>query len=137
MPATTEDSIAIAALCQALVAKLAWLYKRNLQTVVLPTHFIEENKWRVTRYGLDAQIIDFQQSRLLSMRQSLHELFDFVDDVLDDLGTRREIYYLRSLVDSPHGTGADRQLAIYRETGSIQAVIQYLLQQSRLGIRAL
>jgi carboxylate-amine ligase len=135
MPATPEDSIAIAALCQALVAKLVWLYKRNLQTVVLPTYLIEENKWRVTRYGLDAQIVDFQQKRLLSMRQSLHELFDFVDDVLDDLGTRREIFYLRTLVDSPQGTGADRQLAIYQETGSIQAVIEYLLQQSKASIQ--
>jgi carboxylate-amine ligase len=135
MPATPEDSIAIAALCQALVAKLVWLYKRNLQTVVLPTYLIEENKWRVTRYGLDAQIVDFQQNRLLSMRQSLRELFDFVNDVLDDLDIRREIYYLRTLVDSPHGTGADRQLAIYRKTGSIQAVIEYLLQESRSSIQ--
>ena len=132
MPPTTEDSIAIAALCQALVAKLIWLYKHNLQTCVLPTHLIEENKWRVARYGLDAPIVDFIQNRQLSMRQALHELFDFVDDMLDDFDTRREINYLRTLVDSPHGTGADRQIAIYQETGSIQAVIEYLMQQSRI-----
>src|SRR5260370_24747959 len=54
MPATLEDTIAIAALCQALVAKLTWLHKRGMATHVLPGYFIDENKWRVIRHGLDA-----------------------------------------------------------------------------------
>lgn len=135
MPATSEDAIALAALCQALVAKLVWLSQHHLQTVVLPTHLIEENKWKAIRYGLDAEVVDFTQNRRLSMREALHELFDFVDDVLDDLNTRQEMHFLRTLVDSPHGTGADRQLAIYQETGNMQAVVEYLLQQSRTGIQ--
>jgi carboxylate-amine ligase len=134
MPATSEDSIAIAALCQALVAKLYWLYKRNVQIVVVPDYFIEENKWRVARYGMDAVVVDFTQKRLLSIRQALHELFDFVDDVLDDLDIRCEINYLRTLVDDPLGTGAERQLAAYKRTGNIQSVIEYLVQESRVGL---
>jgi glutamate---cysteine ligase / carboxylate-amine ligase len=134
MPATSEDSIAIAALCQALVAKLSRLYQRNLQTCVLPTHIIEENKWKAARYGLDAEIVDFARNCRLSMRESLHELFDFVDDVLDDLDIRRELLYLRMLVDSPLGTGADRQLAIYHNAGNIQAVVEHLMQQSSIGV---
>src|SRR6266487_3847147 len=59
MPATLEDSIAIAALCQALVAKLTWLYKRGVRTSSLSSHFIEENKWHVMRHGLEAEVIDF------------------------------------------------------------------------------
>lgn len=64
------------------------------------------------RYGLDAEVVDFAQRRRLSMRESIHELLDLVDDVLDDLGTRHEINYLRLLLDDPRGTGADRQIAI-------------------------
>ncbi len=134
MPATMEDSIALAALCQALVAKLTWLYKRNMQTSVFPSHFIEENKWRAARYGLDAQIIDFGQKRNLSMRDSIHELLDFVDDGLDDLNTRHEINYLRALLEDPRGTGADRQLAVYRETHDAHAVTSYLLQTAMEGV---
>jgi carboxylate-amine ligase len=134
MPATSKDSIAIAALCQALVAKLYWLYKHNMQTIIVPNYLVEENKWRAVRYGMDAMIVDFTQKRLLSMRQSIHELFDFVDDVLDDLDTRCEINYLRSLVDDPLGTGAERQLAAYKQTGNIQSVIEYLMQESRVGL---
>jgi glutamate---cysteine ligase / carboxylate-amine ligase len=134
MPATIDDTIAIAALCQALVAKLAWLYKRGLRTPALSSHFIEENKWRVMHFGLDAEMIDFVQERRLSMRESIAELLDFVEDVIDDLGSRQEVDYLRRLLEDPRGTGADRQIALYEQTGSIDAVIQLLMQQTMQGI---
>lgn len=62
------------------------------------------------------------------------ELLDFVDDVLDDLGSRREITFIRALLDHPYGTGADRQIAIYKQTGSMDAVIRFLMQQTMQGI---
>ncbi|GLV58540.1 putative glutamate--cysteine ligase 2 [Dictyobacter sp. S3.2.2.5] len=130
MPGTLEDTMAIAALCQALVCKLTWLYEHNMHTIVLPNNYIEENKWKAARYGLDAVIVDFPQNRLLTMRESLHETLDFVEDVVDQLGIRREVKYLRALLDDPHGTGADRQIAVYNETQSIQAVTRYLIQRS-------
>jgi len=134
MPATFEDMIALTALSQALVAKLAWLHKRNMIVYTLPRNFIDENKWRVMRYGLDAEVVDFVHGRRLSMRESLSELLDFVDDVLDDLGSRREINYLRMLLEDPRGGGADRQMAVYQQTGSMDAVIQFLMQQAIQGI---
>jgi len=65
----------------------------------------------------------------------LQKLLDFVDDVLDDLGSRREINYLRILLDDPSGTGADRQIAIYKQTGSVHAVTRYLMQQTLEGMK--
>jgi carboxylate-amine ligase len=130
MPPSAEVSLALAALCQALVAKLAQLYQQNVPVPVLPTYYIEENKWRAARYGLDAEVVDFSNDRTLSMRDSIAETLDFVDDVLDELDIRHEIDHLRSILADPHGTGADRQLAIYRETGSVQAVTRYLMQRS-------
>jgi carboxylate-amine ligase len=130
MPATIEDTMGIVALCQALVAKLHWLYTHNMATHVLPRHFLEENKWRAMRYGLDAEVVDFVQERRLSMRESIEELLDFVEDVIDDLGSRREINYLRDLLEDPRGTGADRQIAIYNQTNDTQAVTNFLMQQT-------
>jgi carboxylate-amine ligase len=130
MPATINDTIALAALCQALVAKVTLLNEAGLQLPMLSSRFIEENKWRALRFGLDAQIIDFELGLRLSMRDSIRRLLDFVDDVLDDLGSRAEIDYLRSLLDSSDGTGADQQLAIYQQTGSIETVLQFLMQQT-------
>ena len=134
MPATIHDTIALAALCQALVAKLTWLNKNNLWAPMLSCHFIEENKWHAMRSGLDAEVIDFAQSRRLSMRDSINELLDFVDEVVDDLGSRTEMNYLRNLLEDPQGTGADRQIALFQETGSVDAVIQFLIQQTMKDI---
>lgn len=130
MPATIEDTIALAALCQALIAKLAWLQRHQRDVPVIPREYIDENKWLVIRYGLDAEIVDFAQERRLGMRDSLHELLDFVEEVVDDLGSRREMNYLRTLIDDPQATGADRQIAIYQQTNDMQQVIQLLIKQT-------
>lgn len=132
MPATFEDTIALTALCQALVAKIAWLHQRGMTVPALPRPLIEENKWRAMRYGLDATVLDFTRNRCLPMRQSISEMLDFVDDVLDDLGSQPEIAYLRSLLEDARGTGADRQIAVYRRTGSIREVVRHLMEQTRV-----
>jgi glutamate---cysteine ligase / carboxylate-amine ligase len=134
MPATFNDTIAIAALCQALVAKLTLLYESNLTTTVFPSHYIEENKWRAARYGLDAEFVDFAQNKTKPMRESLHELFNFVDDMVDELGTRQELDYLRSLIDNPEGTGADRQIAVYSNSNNVDEVTHFLMQQTLQGM---
>jgi carboxylate-amine ligase len=134
MPSSVEDSLSIAALCQALVAKLTWLHKHGMATHVLPRHYIEENKWRAMRYGLDTDVVDFVQERCLSMRDSIDKLLEFVDDVIDDLGSRREMQYIRDLLTDPRGTGADRQIAVYKRTGSIQEVTKFLMEQTAQGI---
>ncbi|HVB21629.1 MAG TPA: carboxylate-amine ligase [Ktedonobacteraceae bacterium] len=134
MPATFDEMIALVALCQALVATLYRNTVQGLTAPILPTRLIEENKWRAMRWGLDADILDFAQGQRLSMRQAIKELLDFVDGVLDDLGSRREITSLRALLTATHGTGADRQIAVYQQTHSIDAVLQMLMQQTLQGI---
>ena len=134
MPGTIEDTLAIAALSQALVAKLSWLHAHNLQVPALSRDYIEENKWRAMRYGLDAQIIDFVHRRCIGMRDALHELLDFVEEVVDDLGSRREMNYLRTLLSDPAGTGADRQVAAYQKNTDVNEVIALLMEQTMQGI---
>jgi carboxylate-amine ligase len=134
MPATLDEMIALAALCQALVATLCWREARGLTNPVLPARLIEENKWRAMRWGLDAEGLDFVHRRRLSMRQAIGDLLDSIDMVLDDLGSRREIESLRALLSDPRGTGADRQIAVYQQTRSIDAVLELLMRQTVQGL---
>ncbi len=135
MPGTIEDTLGIAALCQALVAKLVRVHEQGQEVPIFTRDYIDENKWRAMRYGLDAEVLDFRKKRTLSMRSALHETLDFVDDIVDELGSRREINYLRALLDDPQGTGADRQIAVYHESnGKLEAVNQFLQEQTMQGI---
>jgi carboxylate-amine ligase len=59
-----------------------------------------------------------------------------VDEVVDELGSRREMNYLRDLLSDPRGTGADQQIAIYDATGSLQAVTRFLMQQTQQGFES-
>ena len=133
MPSTTQDILALAALCQALVIKLTRLYEHNILHYVSPRDYIEVNKWSAMRYGLDADVVDFMKRRRIPMRDAIHELLDFVEDVVEDLKCEREMQYLRTLLVDPVGTGADRQNAVYQRTGDINQVTRFLIQRTMNG----
>lgn len=130
MPGTTQDVLALAALCQALVVKLTRLYEHNIQIYVPPRDYIDVNKWSAMRYGLDASVVDFARRRRVPMRDSIHALLDFVDDVVADLKCEHEMQYLRALLAAASGTGADRQLAAYQRSGDINQVTRFLMQST-------
>ena len=57
----------------------------------------------------------------------------FVDDVVDELGSRKEVESIRWILDN--GSGADRQLAIYRESGEdLKKVVDYICDETAHGI---
>lgn len=132
LPMRIEETIAIAALCQALAAKLFSLYERNLSFREYRRSLLMENKWRAVRYGLDGKLIDWGRQREMPARDLIRELLDFVDDVVDDLGSRREIEYIYQILEM--GSGADRQLKVWNETGSIEEVAKYIHRESNAGL---
>jgi glutamate---cysteine ligase / carboxylate-amine ligase len=128
---TIDEALCIAAILQALVLKL-WKMRRNNTTFrVYPPALIDENKWRAVRYGIDGKLIDFGRGQELPARQLIHELVEFVDDSLDELGCRREVEYAYQILE--HGTSADRQLRVYKETGSLEAIVDYLKVETMKG----
>jgi len=59
-------------------------------------------------------------------RDLIRELLEFVDDVLDDLGSRKEIEHIHTILE--RGTSADDQLRVYRETNDLKAVVDRLIE---------
>jgi carboxylate-amine ligase len=132
VPMRVEETIAITAIFQALVVKLYKLRLQNMSFILYTRALINENKWRASRYGLDGKLIDFGKQIELDTRVLIVELLDFVDDVVDELGSRTAINYIRTILE--HGTGADRQLAVYQATGSLEKVVDYIIEETVLGI---
>jgi glutamate---cysteine ligase / carboxylate-amine ligase len=126
IPTRVDDTIAIAALFQALVAKVNKLLDQNLTFRLHHKMLIEENKWRAIRYGLDGKMIDFGKSREVPVRDLIRELLEFVDDVVDELGSRHEISHIYTILE--RGTSADEQLQVWRKTGDIKAVVDRLIE---------
>jgi carboxylate-amine ligase len=127
-----DEAVCMAALFQALVAKHIKLARENMSFRGYRRALVEENKWRAVRYGLDGKLIDFGRGEQLSARSLVHELVEFVDDVLDDLGSREAVHYAYRILEE--GSSADRQLAVYEETGSLEAVVDHLVAETAEGV---
>ena len=91
-----------------------------------------ENKFRASRYGLDGKLIDFGQEEEVPVRKLMEEYLDLIDPVVDELGSREEINYIHQMLEM--GTGADRQLAVYQETGDLKKVVDYMVAETRVGV---
>jgi carboxylate-amine ligase len=127
-----EAAVMLGALVQAIVVKLYQLRVRNQGFRLYRRALIEENKWRAARYGLDGKLIDFGRRAEVPMRDLALELLEFIDDVVDDLGSRQYVEYVHVVLRE--GTSADRQLAVYHQTNDLNAVMQHLIQETRAGV---
>jgi len=131
MPTRLDETICLAALMQAICAKLLKLRERNLGFRKYMPALIAENKWRAIRYGLDGKLIDFGKQAEVPMRQLALELVEFVDDVVDELGSRRAVDYVHTIL--AEGTSADRQLKVLAGGGDVRAVVE-LLAAETMGV---
>jgi len=130
-----DEAVAIAAILQAIVAKLWKLRRDNMTFRVYPQAMVEENKWRAVRFGLDGKMIDFGKQQEQPARALIRELLEwFIDDVLDDLGSRKEVEYAFRILDE--GTSADRQLRVFQQTGDLKAVVDNLIKETAEGVDA-
>ncbi|MDQ6900388.1 MAG: carboxylate-amine ligase, partial [Candidatus Dormibacteraeota bacterium] len=123
-----EETVAIAGLCQAICAKLLRLRERNLGFRKYMPALIAENKWRAMRHGTAGKLIDFGRQSEIPTAQLAEELLEFIDEVVDELESREAVRYVETILRE--GTSADRQLRIYRETGSLKEVVENLCAET-------
>jgi carboxylate-amine ligase len=130
-----DEAVCVAAIFQAIIAKLWKLRRDNMTFRVYPFDLIEENKWRAVRYGLEGKLIDFGKQQEYPAPDLIRELIGwFIDDVVDELGSRNEVEYAYRILQE--GSSADRQLATYQRTGDFKAVVDQLIQETSEGVVA-
>jgi glutamate---cysteine ligase / carboxylate-amine ligase len=129
-----DEAVAIAALIQAIVVKLHKLYTQNMGFRTYHRALIEENKWRAARWGVEGKLIDFGKREEVPMRALGQELLEFVDDVVDELGSREGLQPIHGILRE--GSSADRQLRVYRETRDLKLVVRHIVEETRCGVSA-
>lgn len=133
IPLRLEETIALAALIQATIVKLYKLHAQNQSFRQYGRALMMENKWRAARYGISGKLIDFGKECEVSERDLILEYLQFVDDVVDELGSREEVAYVHNILK--HGTGADRQLRVFQETGGdLKKVVDYMVLETQAGL---
>ena len=133
IPMRAEETIALAALMQAITAKLYKLMKSNIGWRIYERALIQENKWRAARYGISGKLIDFGRQEEIDTKTWIEEFLSLVDDVVDELGSREEIETIRWIL--ANGTGADRQLKHYYDNGNkFNHLVDYMVTESCEGL---
>ncbi len=134
-----EEAVCIAALFQAICAKLLKLRQQNMSWRQYRHMHITENKWRAVRYGIHGDLIDFGKQESVPFHFLMEELLELLDDVVDDLGSRKEVEYIRTILKE--GSSADRQIACYLKHGgdenneaALKAVVDQLVAETKEGI---
>ncbi len=127
-----EECLALAAVMQALIVKFYRMFEQNTTFRVYRRALINENKWRAQRYGLEGKLIDFGKRTEVDAKALVHEIVELVDDVVDDLGSRKEVEYLLTMCEQ--GSSADRQLHVFKETNDLKAVVDNLIAETMEGV---
>ncbi len=132
IPMRLDETLAIAALIQATMAMLYQLHASNKSYRIYGRALIMENKFRASRYGIQGKLIDFGREEEVPVRDLMLEYLELIDPVVDELGSREEIHYIHRMLDM--GTGADRQLKVFEETGDLKKVVDYIVAETRVGV---
>src|SRR5436309_556545 len=127
-----DDTLAIAALIQAVIAKLHKLLRQNMSFRIYRRRLLDENRWRASRYGIDGKLIDFGRETEVETRSLLNELLEFVSTAVNELGSEKEMAHIERIMRE--GTGADRQLAAYERTRNIKAVVDHIVAETYEGL---
>ena len=123
-----DDTIALAALIQAIVVKLHKLQRNNLSFRIYRRRLIDENRWRASRYGLDGKLIDFGREAEVETRDLLNELLEFISTEVDELGSEQEIAHIEKIMRE--GTGADRQIAAWERQHNMHDVVDLIVDET-------
>ncbi len=131
VPLRIDETICLAALFQAVTVKLWKIHRANMSWRLYSRSLLNENKSRAARWGIDGKLIDFGIGAEVPFGRLLDELLEFVDDVVDELGSRNEVYYAREIVRGR--PGADRQLAAYEQRKDLRDVVDYIIHETEVG----
>jgi carboxylate-amine ligase len=127
-----DDTLALAAVIQAVIVRLHKLQQQNLSFRIYRRRLIDENRWRAARYGLEGKLIDFGRETESETRSLLHEMIEFIDGEIEELGSRREIEHIERIMRE--GTGSDRQLDVWARTRDMREVVDQIVRETYEGL---
>lgn len=125
-PATLYEAVAIIAFIHALAH---WFADNGswLESVTYPPHWLSrENKWRVIRYGLDAELVMNTQGKTKKLRDDIREWVERLKPYAEKLGY--ETYLANLLMILENGTSSERQRRVFNLTQSLEEVVKFNIQ---------
>jgi carboxylate-amine ligase len=130
---TVDEAVMAAGLARALAQTCAAEASSDAPRPAVRPELLRAAKWRAARYGLDADLIDSLDASAVPARQLIEKLLDHLRPALEESLEWEEVSTLvRETV--ARGTGASRQRAAYQSTGSLEGVVDLIVEETSRGV---
>jgi glutamate---cysteine ligase / carboxylate-amine ligase len=124
-----DDSLLVAALVRAISETCYREMKAGSTGTQVRDELIKSAIWRAARYGTSDRLIDPKQQRLVPAYELVSSMLEVLRPVLEDRDEWSEVQGLVTRLRS-RGTGAERQLAQYEKTGSLEDVVDLIVAET-------
>jgi glutamate---cysteine ligase / carboxylate-amine ligase len=121
-----EHTLALAALIQAMVKELAEHFEAGKTLARYPYEMLDENKWLAARHGLEGELVDLPERRMVSAKELARRLYDRLREHAQDLGSADELEGIQDILH--HGNGAQRQRVVYEANHDYSEVIREIVE---------
>ena len=123
-----EHTLALTALIQAMVKELAEHYEAGKQLGSYPYEMLDENKWLAARHGLEGELVDLPERRMVASKELARRLYDRLREHAQDLGGANELEGILDLLEK--GTGAARQRVVYEANHDWTELLREIVRTS-------
>src|ERR687889_221061 len=121
-----KNTLALTALTQCLVAQVL---EEAGPHEPYNMHLAVENKFRASRYGMEAAFYDAHDKTTVPAKDLARNLVERLKPHAQDLGCESELEGVLEIVEG--GTGSQRQREIYEESGNFLDVVAFLIEGTR------
>lgn len=129
MPGRLDDAMGLVALVHCLVKYLSDAIDEGLYQHDCHPMLVRQNKWRAARFGLDAELVDSVTHELVPARKEIENMCQKLKGIAQDLNCANELQHLREFVQQKNW--AQRQLDQVEKLGSQEAMVKWMVQESR------
>jgi len=129
LPTDVRRLGALAAITQAAMAMYQDEFNAGAARTELNPAYIDQNRWKAMRHGLDGKILDPLTGEVLPVREQLERLLDSIGPKAEELGSTPHIAFARKMLEE--GTEAEWQIRTYgRFGGDLRALELEIAKQT-------
>lgn len=128
---TLEETIALVGLVHSLCAWLGERQAAGERFAPPPMWMIRENKWRASRWGLDADLVVEPSGVNRLLRQDLGALLEHLEPSAERVGATAALASVTTMLDRP--TSYERQRALFAQHGTLVPVADALIRECEGG----
>jgi len=129
LPTETNRIGAIAAVVQASLAYYQQRYEAGWKASQFNRDFLEENRWKAMRFGLDGNLVEPETGEVISIRGQLERLFGLIEPTAASLGAEYWLNCAREIVKTDNEASMQRAFC-QTNHGNLQSLEREIVRKT-------